>query len=127
MAGVRLSVGATATVWLRSEHWYSARGFRLLDQAEQEQIADASIVGIRRRVHFSGQGEVTWTFIVPRLRIVRGGASADVNTDGQVDVQDLAAVLLAWGGTGGPADTNGDGSVDVQDLAEVLLNWGPCP
>ena len=26
-----------------------------------------------------------------------------------------------------PADTNGDGEVDVQDLILVILAWGPCP
>jgi hypothetical protein len=52
---------------------------------------------------------------------------ADVSGDGQVDVQDLVAVLLAWGSAGGAADVNADGVVDVQDLVAVLLVWGPCP
>jgi hypothetical protein len=49
---------------------------------------------------------------------------ADVNQDGQVDVQDLVEVIVAWGpNPGHPADVNGDGVVDVQDLVMVLLAW----
>ncbi len=55
----------------------------------------------------------------------------DVNGDGTVDVDDLIAVILAWGqcptppATGGcPADVNHSGTVDVDDLIMVILNWG---
>jgi hypothetical protein len=52
---------------------------------------------------------------------------ADVTGDGQVDVQDLTAVILAWGPCAAcPADTNQDGEVDVQDLTAVVLAWGKC-
>ena len=50
---------------------------------------------------------------------------ADTNFDGEVDVEDLTAVILGWGGSGS-ADVNNDGTVDVQDLTEVILAWGPC-
>jgi hypothetical protein len=55
---------------------------------------------------------------------------ADVDADGAVDVQDLVAVILAWGACAAgpcPADVNGDSDVDVQDLVLVVLSWGPCP
>ena len=53
----------------------------------------------------------------------------DISGNGSVDGVDLAAVLGAWGGSGGKAgaDINGDGLVDGTDLAYVLGNWGPCP
>ena len=53
----------------------------------------------------------------------------DISGNGSVDGVDLAAVLGAWGGSGGKAgaDINGDGLVDGADLAYVLGNWGPCP
>ena len=52
---------------------------------------------------------------------------ADVNSDGVVDVQDLTAVILAWGGPDPDTDINGDGIVDVQDLTAVIVDWGACP
>ncbi len=52
----------------------------------------------------------------------------DVDADGDVDVDDLVVVLLAWGSAGSTtADVNGDGLVDVDDLAAVLTAWGTCP
>lgn len=49
--------------------------------------------------------------------------AGDVNGDGVVDAFDLAALLSAWGTTGGAADLNGDGPVDASDLAILLANW----
>jgi hypothetical protein len=51
-----------------------------------------------------------------------------VTGDGVVDVDDLVAVILAWGACpappeGCPADLNGDGAVDVDDLVAVILGW----
>ncbi len=51
---------------------------------------------------------------------------ADMNASGTVDVDDLIAVILSWGASGGPADINGDGTVNVDDLIAVILAWGPC-
>ena len=54
----------------------------------------------------------------------------DVNDDAQVDVNDLLAVLGAWGACDPPCpprcgeDTNGDCVVDVTDLLTVLGHWG---
>lgn len=51
----------------------------------------------------------------------------DVNSDGQVDVTDLLAVINAWGSPDGPADVNNDGDVNVSDLLIVINAWGACP
>ncbi len=52
----------------------------------------------------------------------------DVNSDGRVDINDLAVVLANYGQTTGmwwaTGDLNGDGVVDVNDLAIVLNNFG---
>jgi subtilisin family serine protease len=49
----------------------------------------------------------------------------DANDDGVVNVDDLFAILNAWGPCGGcPEDLNDDGFVNVDDLFEVLNNWG---
>jgi hypothetical protein len=52
----------------------------------------------------------------------------DVNGDHVVDVDDMIAVILAWGpcdcATPCPEDMDLDGMVDVDDLITVILNFG---
>lgn len=53
---------------------------------------------------------------------------ADVNQDGTVDIDDLFAVLGAWGTCDGcPEDVNDDDLVNIDDVFEVLGAWGDCP
>jgi hypothetical protein len=48
--------------------------------------------------------------------------------NGTVNVDDLLAVINAWGPcTGCAADVNLDGDVDVDDLLAVIGAWGSCP
>ncbi len=63
---------------------------------------------------------VAWLFPEPA-----GGVPGDVNGDGVVNVNDLLALISAWGPCSGdcPADINGDGTVNVQDLLELLSLW----
>jgi hypothetical protein len=49
---------------------------------------------------------------------------ADLNADGTVGAQDLAALLSAWGTSAG--DLNADGMTDKHDLAAMLGAWGAC-
>jgi hypothetical protein len=52
---------------------------------------------------------------------------ADVNDDDTVDVNDLFAIINAWGPCDDCAeDINDDGLVNVDDLFELINNWGPC-
>lgn len=51
---------------------------------------------------------------------------ADIDGDGDVDTEDLLALLGAWGQQGGPADINNDGIVNTADLLLLLGAWGPC-
>jgi hypothetical protein len=51
---------------------------------------------------------------------------ADINGDGVVGVNDLIAVVDAWGSDDASADVNGDGVVEVNDLIAIIDNWGPC-
>lgn len=51
---------------------------------------------------------------------------SDCNGDGFIDVNDLLAVIDAWGTNSG-CDINGDGIVDVIDLLAVVGSWGSCP
>jgi len=50
-------------------------------------------------------------------------SSADINSDGKVDVIDLGILLSNWGASGS-ADINNDGVVDVIDLGILLSSWG---
>lgn len=64
----------------------------------------------------------------PGLFVEVSCCSADVTDDGVVDIDDLFAVLAAWGACGDcPEDINDDGQVDIDDIFEVLAEWGPCP
>jgi hypothetical protein len=48
--------------------------------------------------------------------------------DGQVNIDDLLAVINAWGASGAnPADINHDNVVNIDDLLAVISSWGPCP
>ncbi len=60
----------------------------------------------------------------------------DVDFDESVDINDLLALLSAWGPCPPPpdppplvpcpADGNCEGNVDIQDLLTLLMNWGLC-
>jgi hypothetical protein len=53
----------------------------------------------------------------------------DVNSTGQVNVDDLLLVIAFWGHTNPimpRADVNSDGFVNIDDLLALINNWGPC-
>jgi hypothetical protein len=52
--------------------------------------------------------------------------ASDVNGDGQTGVEDLVAVVVAWGTDDAAADVDGNGVVGVEDLVAVVLGWGKC-
>lgn len=53
--------------------------------------------------------------------------SADLNTDGKVNLTDFSILLFWWGGDGGnsnpPADINRDKKVNLTDFSILLFNW----
>jgi hypothetical protein len=54
--------------------------------------------------------------------------TGDVTGDHAVNVDDLIAVIIAWGPcTWSTADLNHDFMVDVDDLVAVIMNWGRFP
>jgi choice-of-anchor B domain-containing protein len=69
---------------------------------------------------------------IDRLRILEidcgDPGNCDITNNGVTDVDDLLALLGAWGPCPGcPEDVTGDGVVNVDDLLAVLGAWGPCP
>ena len=66
------------------------------------------------------------------IDVIPAAIPGDANGDGDVNVDDVIAVILAWGPcplepTECPADIapfpDGDGEVDADDLIAVILNW----
>jgi hypothetical protein len=59
-----------------------------------------------------------------------GVCASDTDDSGEVDVEDIIQVILAWGCDAGcdtcDGDTNGDATTDAEDLMNVIANWGPC-
>ena len=77
-----------------------------------------AIVGVT----LNQQLEQRWGWIV-----VLASCPADVDGSGAVDIDDIFAVLSAWGPCDDcPEDVNDDGYVDIDDIFAVLANWGPC-
>jgi hypothetical protein len=104
----------------------------------QQQSFVYSILGVQNQALFGGtslviggqfmfaEDEAATNLAVHRFVEPQIG---DVNGDGTVDVDDLIAVILAWGNCPTPpatcpADVNQSGAVDVDDLIAVILNWG---
>ena len=52
--------------------------------------------------------------------------SGDATRDGIVNVDDIIAVILAWGSNDPDADIDGNGIVDATDLVLVLGGYGAC-
>lgn len=50
----------------------------------------------------------------------------DTNDDGTVGIDDLLAVIGAWGTSDATADFNEDGTVSVEDLLILIGAWGAC-
>jgi V8-like Glu-specific endopeptidase len=51
---------------------------------------------------------------------------ADIDGNGEVDTDDLLALIADWGAANSPADIDGDGTVGTDDLLALISAWGPC-
>ncbi len=67
--------------------------------------------------------QVEWGTGVFVARATTTGDPADLNGDGAVDLEDLLAVISAFGTSDPAGDANGDGTVDLDDLLAVLAAW----
>jgi glucose/arabinose dehydrogenase len=86
-------------------------------------INDISSFGedARGEIYICDQGGQVWKIVAENPTI----SPYDIDCSGAVDVNDLVAVILAWGPCDGCLeDLDGDDIVGVQDLTLVILNWG---
>jgi hypothetical protein len=95
-------------------------------------IAADTIAGTFAQVDLPKGMQLVYTTDSVILQMPGAPCPADINNSGAVDVDDLIAVILAWGEcpvppTSCPADVNASGAVDVDDLIAVILAWGACP
>ncbi len=97
-------------------------------------VSDFVVPGAGNRFRFEasdlGEGSVVEAaidaFRITTVQCADPGP-ADLDSDGQIGVTDLLALLAAWGtDPGGPPDLDGDGIVGVTDLLSLLAGWGPC-
>lgn len=56
-------------------------------------------------------------------RDVNTGLTADLNSDGAVNITDFSILLFHWNTTNAVADINGDGSVSLADFSIMLFYW----
>lgn len=136
----RVVVGnATTSRGVRAMFWTPARGMVLLNDhlASLGVPTDGWALEYARAISSDGTaiggsgtfGGVTTAFLITGLHLVPDPCVADLLVDGVVDGIDLAAVLQAWGTSGGTlgGDIDGDGMVNGPDLAAIMAGWGPCP
>ena len=118
------TVGAVGTTTEGSDTVWQTASFRVSDY-----VAPTSQVRVRFSVTDLPNDNVVEAGI-DELRVTAidcGGCIPDVNASGIVDVDDLLAIINAWGAcTGCAADLNDSGAVDVDDLLMVINGWGPC-
>ena len=85
-------------------------------------LAEAPLPEFDIDVSVNGFNCYDWAFFIDAQPL-----PTDVTGDGVVDVEDLLAVVLAWGPCPAPnkcpADIDGDGIVTVADLVAVILSW----
>ena len=122
------------------------REFRALPDGELLEVIDSPFAGMPGGVRFKVthsrsnydeaiHSQPEWLdapptqFAPQELACVADIAPAD-GGDGQVNVQDLLAVINAWGPCANCVEdflpTGGDGSVNVTELLAVINNWGTC-
>ncbi|HVP72171.1 MAG TPA: hypothetical protein VMS30_00440, partial [Phycisphaerales bacterium] len=134
-ADANVSTYCTATGVIRVAEGHRALAWTL---QEDDQLALASTYATGGS-SLNREGLVSWThrsgsYGEIMLAEYQGHAScckgdiAPAGGNGVIDVNDLLAVIAAWGNVSGTpaADINGDFAVDVNDLLAVITSWGPC-
>jgi hypothetical protein len=136
------SFSFTYTAELGGSRYFRLRGTNIPQNTPWETDADGNplldfLASDNIPDEFQGLGETLdtdreayadlWFYSNPVNVIVESvGCPEDINGSGSVDIDDLLAVLAAWGENDPDADIDGSGMVDVDDLLLLLAAWGPC-
>ena len=80
---------------------------------------EIEIEGVVNKLVIGGQEHTVDCFTWEDIAVTPG----DVDGDGDVDTDDLLAMLAAWGTNDPAADLNGDGVVNVDDLMILLSSY----
>ena len=87
-------------------------------------IPEGADVQLRMAYAINNPGQIVCIDDYERGFLLNPNVYGDVNGDLVVDIDDIFAVLAAWGPCEAcPEDVNGDGVVNIDDLFEVLANW----
>ena len=135
VGGCATTTAATSVNDLGDATAYVANTSAWISFAGEDPVSPASIIApsegawlitgvgsVTNRRELIATGRLTGETVGQLLRL-RPYRAEDLNDDGAVDAQDLAALLSEWGNFGGVADLNGDGVVDAADLAAMLSAW----
>ena len=98
-------------------------------EAGQYTLRLTADAGVDVKLGTSGHVETASSYSFS-FAFVDGGPCPDVNGDLQVNIDDVIAIILAWGvcppGGPCPADINTSGTVDVDDVVTAVLSFGAC-
>ncbi len=92
---------------------------------EPETLTHAPVSGPEEAFHNAG-GAFFGVGVFCEASSCVASCVGDVTGDGLVGVNDVLAVVAAWGSDDPDADVNGDGIAGTDDLLAVIANWGPC-
>ena len=88
--------------------------------------AELKNVWYRSWIYAGRESEIACQGDFKSLRIGSQNLLLVRNEDGQINVNDLLAIIGYWGSNGPLGDVNEDGIVNVSDLLLIISNWGPC-
>jgi len=96
-----------------------------IDVNDDKDIEKQAIVGVGGAPNL--RGELAGMMVQTNILLDIDCASADLDGDGEITVEDLLIILAAWGPCPGcDEDLDGDGEVRVADLLILIDDWGPC-
>tara|TARA_Y100000589_G_scaffold210823_1_gene198875 strand:+ start:977 stop:1735 length:759 start_codon:yes stop_codon:yes gene_type:complete len=113
------------------QEYYASTFSWSVDQSVMDEALGGGYLSLVNQIGSSGQGCVMHSGGDLGVRIIieydLQTCDGDADGDGDADIEDVLAIIKAWGDVGGSqADLNGDLLVDVQDLLQMLEWYEGC-